>query len=290
MQVEARAVDALLNAISVRNVPSSFVFEISVTSEDPAKAAKIADTLAKRYILNQIEVKFESSEQATEWLSNRVSELKTQLEVAEEKAKAFNSQTSLVSPELLATLEVQNKDLRERVANARKQTEAARARVVELKSATTFDERVALARDVELSRLPEGDAFDVRYAQVIARAELDSARAETQQAALIRSQDALAAQISRQGDDLIQLQQLTRDAEASGTLYEYFLSRLKETSAQQGIQQADSRILSAAVIPSVPTAPRKKLVLVMCALLGGNDRGWRGSGARDDAGRVPCRT
>lgn len=269
VRIESRVVDALLSAISVRNVPASFVFEISATSLDPAKAAKIADTLAKRYILNQIEVKFESSEQATEWLSNRVSELKTQLEVAQEKAKAFNSQTSLVSPELLATLEVQNKDLRERVTNARTQAKAARERVAGLKRATTFDERIALAQDVELSRLPKGDAFETRYAQVIARAELDLARADTQQAALIKSQEALEEQISRQGDDLIQLQQLTRDVEASSTLYEYFLSRLKETSAQQGIQQADSRILSTAVIPAAPTAPRKKLILVMCALLGG---------------------
>lgn len=265
---QAEVVNALLASVSVRNVPSSFVFEISVTSENPAKAAKIADTMAKRYILNQIEVKFVSSEQATQWLAGRVSELKEQLEIAEEKAKAFNSQTSLVSPEMLATLEVQNKDLRERVANAKSQTEAAQARWNDLNAATEYATRLSIARDAELLRLPAGPEFDARYAQVVAQADLNVARAQAQQAALIKSQEALAAQISRQGDDMIQLQQLTRDAEASGTLYEYFLTRLKETSAQQGIQKADSRILSAAVIPNIPTAPRKKLVLVMCAILG----------------------
>jgi len=67
---------------------------------------------------------------------------------------------------------------------------------------------------------------------------------------------------------LIQLQQLTREAEAIRLLYEYFLTRLKETSAQQGIQQADSRILSNAVVPNIPASPRKSLILAMSGILG----------------------
>ena len=269
--IHARVVSALLDAVSVRNVPSSYVFDISVTSTDPLKAAKIADTLAQLYILNQIEVKFDASEQATQWLANRVAELKSELEKAEERAKAFNSQTSLVSPEMLASLEVQNKDLRERIDRASEQALFTQNRVDALKSAQSREEKAEAANDLLLSRLADGgDAaeFDARYTQVIARAELDLARAVDQKSALVKSQESLAAQITRQGDDLIQLQQLNREAEASGTLYEYFLSRLKETSAQQGIQQADSRMLSQSVVPTVPTAPRKSLVLVFCVSLG----------------------
>nr|WP_255572013.1 tyrosine-protein kinase domain-containing protein [Celeribacter sp. PS-C1] len=76
------------------------------------------------------------------------------------------------------------------------------------------------------------------------------------------------ADIARQSDELIQLQQLTREAEASRLLYEYFLSRLKETSAQEGIQRADSRILSNAVLPGGPSEPRKSLILAMSIIVG----------------------
>ncbi|MFV2092511.1 MAG: polysaccharide biosynthesis tyrosine autokinase, partial [Hyphomicrobiales bacterium] len=38
--------------------------------------------------------------------------------------------------------------------------------------------------------------------------------------------------------------------------------------AQQGIQQADSRVLSRAVVPRVPSAPRKSMILALSALLG----------------------
>ncbi|RWR44269.1 polysaccharide biosynthesis tyrosine autokinase [Sinirhodobacter ferrireducens] len=266
---KAGVVDALLDHLSVRNVPSSYVFEIAVQSQDPQKAAMIADAIAKRYILNQIEVKFDATEQATAWLTNRVAELKSDLEAAEEKVKSFNSATTLVSPEMLASLEVQLKDIRERIEQGKAQEVAAQTRVAALKAADTPEARLAAAQDAQLIRQePGGAEFDARFAQVLARAELDAARATDQRSALERSQETLGRQIAKQGDDMIQLQQLTREAEASRTLYEYFLGRLKETSAQQGIQQADSRVLSMAVIPSIPTAPRKSLIIAMCVALG----------------------
>ena len=67
---------------------------------------------------------------------------------------------------------------------------------------------------------------------------------------------------------MIALQQLQREAEATRLLYEYFLGRLKETSAQEGIQRADSRILSKAVVPETAATPRKLLILVVSMLLG----------------------
>ncbi|RBP77747.1 capsular exopolysaccharide synthesis family protein [Rhodobacter sp. 140A] len=266
---KAKVVDALLDHLSVRNVTSSYVFEIAVQSEDPQKAAMIADAIAKRYILNQIEVKFDATEQATAWLTNRVAELKSDLEVAEEKVKSFNSATTLVSPEMLTSLEVQLKDIRERIEQGKAQEAAAQARVAQLRAADTPEAKLAAAQDVVLTRQEPGSGeFDTRFAQVLARAELDAARASDQRAALERSLETMSRQIATQGDDMIQLQQLAREAEASRTLYEYFLGRLKETSAQQGIQQADSRVLSMAVIPSVPTAPRKSLIVAMCVALG----------------------
>ena len=265
----AGVVTEFLSKLSVRNVPSSYVFEISVESQDPRKAALIADTLAKRYILNQIEVKFEATEQATAWLTNRVGELKTELEAAEGRLKDFNAQTTLISELTLASLEAQLKDMRDRVVQVTAQEQEVIARLTALQAATDKATRLDVAQDVELTRLRDDDTrFAMRFAQVLARAELEAARATSQREALERSLQTLAEQASTQGEDMITLQQLTREAEASRTLYEYFLSRLKETSAQQGVQQADSRLLSAAVVPSFPTAPRKSLILVMSSILG----------------------
>ncbi len=57
----------------------------------------------------------------------------------------------------------------------------------------------------------------------------------------------LSDKIARQSQDLVALEQLEREASANRQIYEYFLSRLKETTVQEGIQQADARLLSAAM-------------------------------------------
>ncbi|SEW42080.1 capsular exopolysaccharide family [Cognatiyoonia koreensis] len=269
-------VTRLLDKVTIRNVPLSLVFQITVETESAEKSALIADTIVELYILNQIEVKFEATEQATTWLSNRVSELQLELEEAEAAVKDFSASTDLVSIEGLQGLERQIKELRDRIGSAEAARVTAQARLTSLENAVTVDDKVRIANDTQLSRFAqraESDdairtAFDTRFGLVVDRARLELLRADQQLAALLASEMELDAQLERQGEDLIKLQQLTREAEASRLLYEYFLTRLKETSAQQGIQQADSRILSHAIIPNAPAEPRKPLILVLSTILG----------------------
>lgn len=271
-----RAINSLLRSVTVTNVRLSYVFQISVTTDDPRKAALIADTIAELYILEQLEVKFEATQQAMEWLTGRVSELRIQLEEAEARVGDFSTSIDLISIDALQAQEVQLKDIRDRIADAQEAVVVAQERLAALQASSTFEERAASADDLQLTRLlPRvatdseiASAFETRFAQVLARAELEVTRLEQQVVALEGSQAALEEQIERQGADLITLQQLSREAEAVGLLYETFLQRLQEMSAQQGIQQADSRVLSNAEVPLSPSAPRKSMILLMSLMLG----------------------
>ncbi|MEM6499828.1 MAG: polysaccharide biosynthesis tyrosine autokinase, partial [Pseudomonadota bacterium] len=78
----------------------------------------------------------------------------------------------------------------------------------------------------------------------------------------------LTDQVERQSVELLKLEQLEREAGSTRQLYEYFLGRLKETSAQQGVHRADSRILARAVVPRKPSSPRKGLFLMLSAAFG----------------------
>uniref|UniRef100_UPI003511B41B GumC family protein n=1 Tax=Pseudooceanicola sp. TaxID=1914328 RepID=UPI003511B41B len=263
-QTEA-LVNALLARMTVRNIPQSLVFEITVKTEQPQKSARIADKVAELYVLNQIEVKFEATEQATTWLTERVTQLQTELELAESRVKDFTASTALVNAESLQAQERQLKELRDRIQAMQLSATNVQARVEALRSAETPEDKAAIANDSRLTRLLQDassdpaamTAFDLRYQQIVDRGELELSRANSQLAALSTSRDEMQTQIETQGQDLIRLQQLTREAEASRLLYEHFLSRLKETAAQEGIQQADSRVLSQAVPPAVPSEPRK---------------------------------
>ncbi len=275
-------IDAVLENISVSNIRQSYVFRITATTEDPAKSARIANTLAELYILEQLETKFEATEQATTWLTDRVAELQIQLEEAEAAVKDFNANAELVSVDALAGLNVQIKDLRDRLANTRMERDVAASRLTDLRNAAEsedLDIMAGTANDRTLNRVLQllkgsgntdsnRSAFDARYQQILSRAELEITRADNQIAALERTVQEQEKQIENQSADLVELQQLQREAEASRLIYEFFLNRLKETSVQEGIQQADSRVLSRAVVPLNPSAPRRSLVIGLSMILG----------------------
>lgn len=273
-----KVIDRLLQAVAVSNVRQSYVFRITAVTEDPQKSARIANTLAELYIRDQLDVKFAATEKATEWLSERVSQLQVELEAAEAAAKEFNAGTDLVSAEALAGLNRQIKELRDRLSETRAAEAQARARIETLEAAAEsgdFQEMARLANDRPLDRilrLTEADpasrtAFRDRFSQVLDRTRLEAERIAAQITALQNTIAQQETQIARQSADLVKLQQLQREAEASRLIYEYFLGRLKETSVQQGIQQADARLLSRAVVPLEPSEPRKPLIVAMALAL-----------------------
>ena len=276
--VTDKVINAVLDNVSVSNIRQSYVFQISAVSEDPQKAARIADRLAELYVEDQIVLKFEKTAQATEWLTDRVAELQIELEASESRLKEFSSNTDLVSPEGLVALNRQLKEMRDRLADITTTVGVAANRVDELRAARETGDLVqmaAAANSPDLNRLMENatpgampDLFLERFDTILTRAELEVARSEAQRAAVEMSVDEITQSIATQSEELVALQQFQREAEASALIYEYFLGRLKETSVQQGLQQAESRILSYAVVPISPSAPKKPIVLVLSLMLG----------------------
>ncbi|WP_380058924.1 polysaccharide biosynthesis tyrosine autokinase (plasmid) [Falsihalocynthiibacter sp. SS001] len=268
----------LLDKTTVQNLGDSLVFRLTVSSISADKAALIANTFGEAYILNQLQVKYDATRQATKWLTERVAELKLELEKSEQAVKAFQADSDLVDADALALL---NRDMKEaRASLATAQSNLDTALTTQTKIATESDPAalVQATGDPELIRLmpPAGTAItssrraaiNARVSQLQVRAGLEVSSATNRVATLTDSVAKLEQQITRQSADLITFEQLSRETEASRLLYEYFLNRLKETSAQQGIQQADSRILSVAVAPVKPALPRIPLALATAALFG----------------------
>ncbi|EBA13984.1 Succinoglycan biosynthesis transport protein exoP [Roseobacter sp. CCS2] len=271
-------VDAVLEQISVSNVRQSYVFNISVVTENPAKSAAMANRLAELYVEDQIVLKFEKTAEATEWLTDRVAELQIELEASENQLKEFSSNTDLISPEGLVGLNRQLKDLRDRQAGIDAEVAANVARVAALNAA--FDsgdllQMAAVANDTALRQLAATNdtaaienQFQTRFATILARAVMARDRSVAQADTVAQSMVEITQSIATQSNELVALQQLQRETEASRLIYEFFLGRLKETSVQQGLQQAESRILSYAVLPSAPSAPRKAVILTFSMILG----------------------
>lgn len=279
-QVLDGVVDNLREALAVGNIRQSYVYTLTATTEDPRKSALIANTLARLYIFNQLEVKAEANITATAFLTEQVAALRLDLETDENAVKDFNAQTDLINADTLAALSRQVKELRERLSDERETRTEMANQLTLLQAALIGNDPQQIANTVSdrvLDRLlppliadPTADrtAFDTRVAQVTAQLELELRRLDSQITALEMSIADQEEATGQQATDLVALQQLEREAQASGLLYEYFLGRLKETSAQSGIESPDSRVLSRAVVPLRASEPRRSMVVLMSLIAG----------------------
>lgn len=273
-------VQAVREAISATNLRSTYIFNIGAKTESATKSALLANTLAELYISDQIAVKFQATENAVNWLSERVTSLEVELREKERAIKDLRARSELVSPEALDLLSRQAKDVRDRLSETRAAMGAAQVRLADMKEFQEAGDAVVMAaplNDLALNRLlrdVDGGGekarrlFNARYGLLLARAQSNVDRAIQQVEALDASSVRLKKRIEEQSAALIQLEQMVREAEATSVLYETFLTRLKETTVQRGLQQADSRVLSAAT-PGRYVEPRKSLILALSIFLGG---------------------
>ena len=277
-QILDAVVDELRDVLAVTNTRQSYVFNIGVISNDAEKSAAIANGLAELYILDQVDVKSTANANALEWLTNRLTQLRTDLEQAETAVKDFSAATDLINEDSLAALQRQVKELRDRL-ETEKSNAADLAVHLQLLQSNGLDQqqKVLFTEDRLLERLlsaqlsgepTDASDFDSRFAQIVSQTKLELGRLNAQVSALETSISQQESASDQQSNDFLTLQQLQREATASGVLYEFFLGRLKETSVQSGIQEADSRILSRAVVPLDPSAPQKTIILALAIFVG----------------------
>ena len=99
----------------------------------------------------------------------------------------------------------------------------------------------------------------------------DGAVTDRQRAQLARLEGEVAelsAIVEGQSADKLKANQLEREATAAAEIYTHFLERMNEIEVQRGVQEADIRILSAAIPRYERVSPRPVLTLAVGILLG----------------------
>jgi len=107
LQTDSARISALLGAfrggLRVSLKPNTRVVEIHYVSPNPQLASLIVNTLVKTYIEQNFKTKFESTMQASEWLSKQLVDLQIKVETSQEKLVNFQKEH-----EILGTDEKQN--------------------------------------------------------------------------------------------------------------------------------------------------------------------------------------
>jgi len=272
-------VEAVRGAVSTDSSYDTYAFTISATSRDPDKAALIANTLALLYRDDQIRMKVETTERMANWLSERVGELRADLDARQNEMSDLRARSALVSQESLQALNEQAIELQSELSAVQGQLTRADEKLAALQATAQsgdIEAKLEAAEDGQLeaaaAALATSDPtaqvrFDRRFSQIILQVEAERDRAQERQSELQRSVDELSAQFEGQSADLLRLQQFEQEAAASQALYETFLTRLKEATAQQSAYEADSRILTEAPA-GAQIAPRPARSLALALLLG----------------------
>ncbi len=107
----------------------SSILEISFNSSNAERAAEIANAVAKAYIAEQLNAKFEANRSATSWLQDRLRDLGDQALNAEREVSQYKSQNNIVSPEGKSIDEQQVTELNNRLMATRAQLTEASARL-----------------------------------------------------------------------------------------------------------------------------------------------------------------
>jgi polysaccharide biosynthesis transport protein len=122
--------DALSANLRVNRVGRTYHEEISYTSLDPVKAAKIANAFGEAYIEDQLEAKFGATQRASEWLQQRIGELRQQASDAYKAVQDFKSaETIIISPDGKLSNDVELDQLGVALAKARAETSQAKAKL-----------------------------------------------------------------------------------------------------------------------------------------------------------------
>lgn len=128
-ELTQRALSAVRGNLRVARVGRSYIEQISFTSLSPEKAATIANAVADAYIEDQIQAKFEATRRASEWLQQRIGELRAQASDAYRAVQDFKTSNSIiVSGEGKLASDLELDQLGIALAKARADTSQAKAK------------------------------------------------------------------------------------------------------------------------------------------------------------------
>jgi exopolysaccharide transport family protein len=129
-EIVRRALGVFKGNLKVLRLGRSYIEQIQYTSLSREKAATIANAVADAYIEDQLQAKFEATRRASEWLQQRIGELRQQASNAFKEVQDFKSENSIIiGVDGKLASEVELDQLGTALAKARSDTTQARAKV-----------------------------------------------------------------------------------------------------------------------------------------------------------------
>lgn len=295
-------IDAFLGGLSVIPSQRARLVTVSYSSHDPVFAAEAANATAEAYLREQLDSRGSVTQRASQWLSQRAGELRDRLIESETRLEEFRRKAGISESEggsnvLRDQIAKMNADL---VASRARRTEAeARYQQIQtLLTASGGTETAAAVLDSPLiQRLREQETVVLRKIAelrtqlrgqhprlILAENELKDLRdkisnevgkivtslgneleiAQVRERNLQAELNRLERAMEEQNQAAVSLRALQTEVQANRQLYETVIARFKETDVvDDGLQEADARIISRATVPGMPYYPQKRMMVIV---------------------------
>ena len=138
-ELEQRAVGEFLQKIEAKRIGVTFFIEISFRSNNPNRAAQIANAVADAYIADQMKSKYETTRRANEWLRGRLEDLRRQASADEQAVNSYKADNKIVDVKGTLIGEQTLAELNSSLVNARAKTSDAKARLDRIEAVLRMD-------------------------------------------------------------------------------------------------------------------------------------------------------
>jgi polysaccharide biosynthesis transport protein len=298
------ALNELRRHVAVTRAERTYVVDVSVTSRDPAKAARLANAVAQAYLNEQTQVRSDAARQVSQSLGARLNDLKERVHAAEERVQDFKVEHNIVDANGQSVSEQQLSDLNNQLAAARARMTAAKAQLDQIESVQRT--RMDVGAFPEAVQSPTITALRTQYAEVMrleaqqmtnlgarhpavieiqaqaerlrrmiadevnrialaARAYYGSAKANEE--LLSRNVDALEQKTLTTDAAMVSLRELQREVQASRAIYEAFLVRAHQTAEEERVDTKNIQVISRADLPMSRSFPPSISVLALAAIV-----------------------
>lgn len=291
-----RVLLTLRNSIEVSRRNKTNLVDITATAEDPKLAADIANVWAAAYIQDQVSAKVNSSLMSRDALQARMTQAREAIVTSEGAFDAFiNTSLSQIVTETgrsdiagmrdkLAGLtstraaDSERAELAQLSLNQRnwsilaktlqsealdeldRQQRELSARIQVASADQTIDLRAELAKvEQRLVDAAAGELTSLRRSVSEAQSQEGEVRQQLRTAVLSSSLSP---------DILAKIYELQQNSELARAQYQTLLTRIQDMEAQASLQVADSRVVSAALVPGRPSFPNINLTLALAGLAG----------------------
>jgi polysaccharide biosynthesis transport protein len=292
---------AFLGSLGVKRVPNSRLMDVSFESTDPQFAARIVNEHIKNFQRQNIQARYDETQQATSWLNEELGELKIKVQDSEDKRIAYERKNQIWTLDDKQSITTQRlSDVNKAYTDAQEERMKKEA-FYEFAKAGDISQVPQLRDNVVLQGLitkRENTAEDYTEAvnqygpnfpkvqrlqaqlkdldqliqkedqNTLSRIENEYREAKQRELMMLQALDEQKAEANEMAERLVEYNILKREAEANKALYDGLMTKLKEVDISSALQSSNIRVVDPAMIPAYPSRPAKARNVALAFIVG----------------------